>query len=284
MNLSALWGRRNNTSRRLLDSLAFLEHEPLDAYRAQESEHFSAEQLNDFRKDPFVFRKRQTGLLPKEKAYDQHVDRAVLILALEGRQEYERQFVSGGPLKPRTNEPFSIYSTEYRDWAESQDRAVLTPDEATQVEHIECGIRMHAEARKLLADGVAEGVVRGEYRGVSCQSRTDWINPNLGLVGLVIGDSLSWLESTLRYSDIINRLAFEHGLISELADADLPVHIISTEKRAPHRCGVWFVSDRLVQKVRKKNEQALDRFRRCRAEDDWPTGYEKLRVLNPVSF
>ena len=284
MNLSALWGHRNGTSRRLLDSLAFLEHESLDAYHAQESEHLSADQLNDFRKDPFIFRKCQVGLLPKEKAHDQHVDRAALVLALEGRQIYERQFVTGGPVDPRTNEPFSIYSSEYREWAAGQDRTVLSPEEAKQVEHIECGIRMHAEARKLLADGIAQGVIRCEYRGVSCQGRTDWINPNQGLVGVVTCDSLSWIDSTLRYGGIVHRLAFEHSLISSLTEADLPIHIIAAEKRAPHRCGVWFVTSRMVQKARKENDQALDRFKRCRDKDRWPTGYETVRTLAPIGF
>ena len=95
-HLSALWGRRSDTPSRLLDSLAFLEQEPLNAYLAQETEYLSAQQLNEFRKDAFVFRKRQMGLLPAERAHDEHVDRAVLVLTLEGRQEYERQFVSDG--------------------------------------------------------------------------------------------------------------------------------------------------------------------------------------------
>lgn len=284
MILSALWGHRNGTSRRLLDSLAFLEREPLDVYHAQETEYFSAEQLNDFRKDPFIFRERQTGLLPKEKAHDQHVDRAAAVLALEGRREYERQFVTGGPVNARTSEPFSSYSPEYRDWAASQDRTVLTPEEAKQVEHIEYGIRMHAEARKLLADGVAQGVVRCEYRGLPCQSRTDWVSSSQGLVGVVICDSLNWLDSSLRYGGAVHRLVFESSLIASLTDATLPIHIIAAEKRAPHRCGVWFVSGRMVQKARKENEAAIDRFKGCRDSDRWPTGYEAVRTLAPFGF
>jgi len=264
-----------------LDSLGFLDREPLDAYRAQEAEHLTAQHLIDFRKDPFVFRKRQTGLLPAEKAHDHDVDRAALVLTLEGQQEYERQFISGGPVNPQTNEPYSIYSSEYRDWAAGQDRTVLTNEQAQTVEHIDYGVRMHAEARKLLANGVAQGVVRCEYRGMACQSRLDWVSPSQGLVGLAVCDSLSWLDTTLRIGGFVHRLAFEHGLIAQITEANLPVHVIAVEKRAPHRCGVWFVSGRLVQKARKENDQAIDRFKHCRDKDHWPTGYETLRVLTP---
>ena len=284
MLFSSFWRHRNGTPRRLLDSLCFLDCEPLDAYLAQETEHLTADQLNEFRKDPFIFHKRQTGLLPGEKAHDQDMDRAAVVRTLESRHEFDRQFASGGPVDPKTGKPYDEYSREFREWAGFQHRIVLTPEQAQRIEHIEYGVRMHPEARRLLADGVAQGVVRCDYRGVSCQSRLDWISPTQGLVGMVVCDGLTWLDVTLRSNGVVHHLAFEQALISRIAEADLPVHVIAVEKRAPHRCGVWLVSKRLVRKARKENEAAIDRFKRCRNNDHWPTGYEKLRVLAPVGF
>ena len=161
---------------------------------------------------------------------------------------------------------------------------MLTADQATIVEHIEYDVRMHPEARKLLAAGVAQGVVRCEYQGLACQARPDWISPRQGLVAMLVCDRLSWLESTLRHDGIVHRLAFELALIGQMTESSLPAHVIAVEKRAPHRCGVWFISGRVLRKVRKENEQAMARYKQCRDTDRWPTGYEKLRVLNPAGF
>jgi hypothetical protein len=97
-------------------------------------------------------------------------------------------------------------------------------------------------------------------------------------------DSLPWFDSTLRYGGFVHRLAFEHALIATVADTDLPIHLIAVEKQAPHRCGVWFVSGRLVQKTRKENDKAIDQFKRCREQDYWPTGYEQIRTLSPIGI
>lgn len=98
MILSALWGRRNGTSRRLLDSLAFLAHEPLDAYHAQETEHFSAEQLNDFRKDPFIFR----NPLPRWRY--ESTSRPLRLVFSTGEMRWEARFRPGlSPSVGRSN-------------------------------------------------------------------------------------------------------------------------------------------------------------------------------------
>jgi hypothetical protein len=284
MNLSALWGRRGDVPSRLLDSLAFLDREPIAAFRAQETDHLTARQLNDFREDAFIFRKRELGLLPEEKAHDEHVDRAALVLALEGSQEYEQQFVSGGPVDPETGKPHSVYSSEYRAWETAQDRTVLTIEQAKAIEQIAYGVRTHPEVRKLLVDGVAQGVVRCDYVDVPCQGRPDWLSRTQGLVGLVVCDSLSWLEPTMRIRGVVHRLAFEHGLIEQVTEVDVPVHVIAIEKRPPYRCGVWMISDPLVRKARQENEAAIGQLTSCRESDCWPTGYEQMRVLSPNRF
>lgn len=66
---------------------------------------------------------------------------------------------------------------------------------------------------------------------------------------------MSPTEATPR--PLLDALAFELGLIEQVTEASLPAHVIAVEKRAPYRCGVWFISGRVLRKARKENEQAM---------------------------
>jgi len=59
----------------------------------------------------------------------------------------------------------------------------------------------------------------------------------------------------------------------------VPVHLIAVEKKEPFRCGVWRVSDDTLAIARQENEAAIRRLLACRQHDEWPTGYEGIRML-----
>ena len=83
----------------------------------------------------------------------------------------------------------------------------------------------------MLADGVAEGVVRAEYNSVPCQIRMDWFSPESGLADLKTCDSLKWFESDCRRYGYIYQMAFYRAVIRETTGVSVPVHIIAVEKR-----------------------------------------------------
>jgi len=60
----------------------------------------------------------------------------------------------------------------------------------------------------------------------------------------------------------------------------VPVHLIAVEKKEPFRCGVWRVSDDTLAIAQRENEAAIRRLLVCRQKDQWPTGYEEIRVLD----
>jgi len=283
MFLTTLLKHRNGKSQSVFGTLDFLVQEPLEIYNANEKDFLSCDQLNDFRSDAFLFHKRRQGLLPEEKPYDQIFDRAALVRILEGRQQYDSQYISGGPVNPKNGERYSNYSIEYRNWAASQKKIVLTDEQAQMIEQIDYSVRAHPHANNLLSDGVAQGVVRTEYQGLLCQTRIDWLSPQHGIVSVVLRSNFIWPESHLR-NGIVHRLAFQRDLITEFAAGDIPVHIIVVEKSIPHRCGVWNVCPGLLRRSQKENIAAIERFKRCLQNDHWPSGYEEIRVLKPVGF
>lgn len=283
MFLTTLLKRRNGKSQSVFGTLDFLVQEPLETYNAKEKDFLTSDQLNDFRSDAFLFHKRRQGVLPEEKSYDQVFDRAALIRILEDRQQYDSQYISGGPVNPKNGERYSNYSTEYRDWAASQKKIVLTDEQAQMIEQIDFSVRAHPHANNLLSDGVAQGVVRTEYRGLSCQTRIDWLSSQHGIVSVVLRSNFIWPESHLR-NGVVHRLAFQRGLISEYAAGDIPVHIIAVEKSAPYRCGVWNVSPRLLRQSQKEITAAIERLKLCLQNDHWPSGYEEIQVLKPYPF
>ena len=161
---------------------------------------------------------------------------------------------------------------------------MLTTEQAQAIEHIAFGVRAHDAARGLLSNGVALGVVRGDYCGVPCQARIDWFHPRQGVVAVVSCDDLGDAAYRIRCRGPAHELAFRHGLVTAVTGHDVPAHVVAVEKRQPHRCGVWVISRRLLRQARRENEKALRRLAECRRLDRWPTGYETVRTLTPSTF
>ncbi len=282
MIFGMFWPSRNRAL--LIEDLGFLVQEPEEEYRSKSQDHLDSEQLGDFRQDAFLFHKRQRGLVPPRPQLDDEVDRAATVRILHGRDYYQAQYAFGGPVNPRTGEPYSKYSSEYQQWAAEQKKPVLTTEQANLVDQMDFGFRAHGTARDLFSRGMAHGVVRTEYCGFPCQARLDWLNPERGIVAVMTCEKLNFVESHVRYGGPAHRLAFERSLVAEEIGQHAPVHLIAMEKREPHRCGVWRLSRRLLRRAQKENEKAIAQLAACRRLDRWPTGYETVRTLAPIGF
>lgn len=262
--------------------LRFLHREPADVYHARAREHLSSHALADFRRCPLLFRRKELGLIPERDTEAYLVGRAAHALVLEGRQRFEAEFAVGGPVNPKTGRPFGSGTKAFTEWAEKVGKPVLADDQAALVEQMAASAREHLFARELLADGVAEGVVRCEYGGHACQARIDWVNPieGRGIVDLKTCDRLDCFELDIDTFGYVNQLAFYRALVSVASGEDLPVHIIAVEKREPFRCGVWQLSERVLGQARRENERAMAELARCRVTGVWPTRFESMRLYD----
>lgn len=260
-------------------------HESAEAYHARSVEHMTAHRLADFRRCPLLFRKKEQGLIPDRDSAAYLVGRAAHVLILEGRARYESQFAVGGPVNPRTGQPFGSGTKTFAQWAERIGKPVLTDDQAALIEQMAASVREHLFARELLADGIAEGVLRGEYAGHRCQSRLDWVNPKpgRGIVDLKTTDSLDSFESDIATFGYVEQMAFYRAMTEVIAEVTLPIHLIAVEKREPFRCGVWQIAPRALDEAQAENERAMRELTRCRQSGIWPTRFESIRLYESTS-
>lgn len=262
--------------------LRFLIREPAEVYHAKSKEYLTAHALADFRRCPLLYHKKQLGLIPDRDSTFYLIGRAAHTLILEGRQRYEHEFAIGGPVNPKTGRPFGSATKAFAEWAAQQSKAVLSDDQAVLVEQMAASVKQHKVARKLLADGVAEGVIRCKYEGHACQARIDWIstNPDYGIVDLKTADTLDNVEFSASAFGYMHQLTFYRALVARVSGRVLPVHMIAVEKCEPYRCGVWHVSSAVLDAAQYQNENALRELSDCQKTDTWPTRYEAMRMFD----
>jgi len=267
-------------------------------YHAKARDHLSSHALADFRRCPLLFRRKELGLVPERDSAAYRVGRAAHTLILEGRERFGASYAVGGPINPRTGNPYGAGTKAFAAWAQRSGKEVLSDADAAQIEQMHAAVRDHAIARELLSRGVAEGVVRTEYAGHHCQARIDWLRPPCrvacrgnvperfqghfrgGLVDLKTCDRLDTFEIDLAAFGYPHQLAFYRALVERACGIELPVYLIAVEKREPYRCGVWRLPNRVLDRAQAENEAAMAELAACRATDTWPTRYESLRVFD----
>lgn len=257
-------------------------HEPAEEYHAKVSEYLSSHQLADFRKCPALYRKKKLGLVADGDRPAYLLGRAVHTLVLEGRDTFEAEYAVGGPINPKTGELYGAATKAFGEWAAAQGRPVLTVVQFDLVENMADGVRQCGMARDLLSEGIAESVVRCDYREVPSQIRMDWLDPHRGIVDLKTCDDLTWFEADARRYGYAHQLAFYRAVLAQVIGVVMPVSLIAVEKKEPFRCGVWRVNEDALDQAQKENEAAIERLKRCIATDTWPTGYEECRVFDSL--
>lgn len=264
--------------------LSFLIREPADVYHAKSSEYLTAHALNDFRLCPLLYRRKELGLIPERDSTAYLIGRAAHTLILEGRNRYQHEYAVGGPVNPKTGQPYGSQTKAFAEWAEQQGRPVLSDAHAALVEQMAAAVHEHGVARELLSEGVAEGVVRCKYTGQTCQARIDWINPDTeyGIVDLKTTDDLDSFEMAIRALGYLHQVAFYRSLVRAASDHTLPVHIVAVEKREPFRCGVWRVCDDVLEQALMQNERAIAELAQCRLGGNWFTRYEHIRTIDSL--
>lgn len=251
--------------------------EPYDVYRAQACDYLSSHALADFRRSPLLYHRKSLGLIADEDRPAFQLGRAAHALILEGSRAFQQRFVVGGPINPRTGQPFGVQTKAFSEWSSNQDKEVLGQAQYDQVCEMAASVRSHTEASQLLTDGHAEVVVRHDYCSKSCQIRMDWFDPHVGIVDLKTIDSLDFFEIDAKRFGYLYQLAFYRSVLAEAIGLSMPVFFIVIEKREPFRCGVWRVDDDSLSQAAAENRAAIERLIRCEQEDRWESGYEATR-------
>ena len=263
--------------------LGVLSAEPAEEYHAKAGEYLSSHQLLDFMACPWLYRKKQLGLIADEDTPALLIGRATHCRILEGRDAYEAQFAIGGPVNPRTNKPFGKDTKAFGDWCKAQGKPGIHHEDLATIENMASGVAMNDEAIDLLLYGRSEGVVRMSYCQTPCQIRIDWVHPHRGIVDFKTTKDLTWFENDAKRRRYHNQVAFYRSVFAEAigeSPRNIPVYLVAVEKIEPYRCGVWRLGDDTLAIARQENEEAIRRLRRAWEIDAFPTGYEVIRILD----
>jgi hypothetical protein len=254
--------------------------EPADEYHAKAGQYLSSHQLIDFMNCPWLYRKKQLGLFVQKETQALLVGTATHTRIMEGRDAFESQYALGGPINPKTNKPFGNKTKTFAEWAEAQNKPVLTQENVDEVEQMAAGVAMNDQAVDLLLYGRSEGVIRTTYCDTPCQARLDWVHPHRGIVDLKTIAELPWFEGEVKRRRYHHQMAFYQAVLAQVIGQWVPVYLVAVEKAEPYRCGVWRVGDNTLAIARQENEAAIRRLRRAWEIDAFPTGYEEIRVLD----
>ncbi len=259
-----------------------LTQEPFEEYREQSRARLTSHALADFRRCPLLYWKKKQGLIPDEDRPAFVVGRATHKLILEGQGRFAEEYAVGGPINKRTGKPYGAGTQAWAEWAREQGKPVLTDDQFELIGRMADGVRANRVACELLAEGVAEGVLRGEYCGLPAQARLDWLTPSRGILDLKTADNLDYFTADARRWGYVYQLAFYAAVLHVVTGAKLPAWLVAVEKQEPYRCGVWRIDDSILAYARKENEAAIERLKSCTATDEWPTGFETPLVIDSL--
>lgn len=270
---------------------------PADEYHqaARDGKYLSSHLLGDFRACPRLYKKKMSGEIEPGDSSAYQIGRAVHTLVLEGRSKFDAEYlISAGPINPKTGEPFGKLTKAYKEWIAAQQRPIISHEDFSWMTKLQRSVMLHPLASALLDKGRAEGTIRTTVHGEPCQIRMDWFNPDFKgkpvIVDLKTCENLSNFERDARKYGYPNQLAFYRRTFMQAAlDHNLPddqlwpeVYIIAIEKREPYRCGVWKLTDILLDQATTENHLAIEYLQECRRTDTWPTGYEDLRVMDTL--
>jgi hypothetical protein len=195
-------------------------HEPADLYHSKRSEFLSSHQLADFRKCPLLYHRKKIGNVTSEDRPAYTIGRAAHTLILEGLDRFDAEYAVGGPVNPRTGQPFGSGTKAWAEWAEAVGKNILTDSQWEVVARMNKAVKTHPVAMGCWNTVEAEAVVRDDYCGMPCQIRMDWYDPHHGIVDLKTCDDLTWFEADARRYGYAHQLAFYRSVLA----GDGPVH------------------------------------------------------------
>lgn len=255
---------------------------------AREGRFLASHILGDFRKSPKLYRMKMSGEIQQTETSAFLIGRAVHSLILEGRGAFEREFiVSDGPINHRTNEVFGRLTKAYKEWAAAQTKPVISGSEFGLMTKLQQSVWTHPIAMDILDYGIAEQTVRTHYCGEACQIRLDWFRSNYNgrkaIVDLKTSQNLDRFESDAKRLGYPHQSAFYRDVLAAAGNLDakeIDCYLIAVEKAEPYRCGVWKLTDAILDSASKANERAIAELQDCRRMNVWPTRLEDLRVLD----
>jgi hypothetical protein len=254
--------------------------EPFEKYLERGKSWLTSHQLWDFALCPDWHQRKKSGLFGstiKDYFVEGH---ALHTWILEGREKFDTDFtISSGPINPKTGNPYGTDTKTFQKWSEAQTKPVLTDSQYAMLCQMHHSYLSHPTASDLFTDGVAEGVLRGEFWHVDSQCRLDWFNTGRGIVDLKTCYNIDQFEADAKTFGYPEQMAFYRSMVRRFTGESPQVRFVVIEKREPYRCGVWRVSEKTLRRKESWVRRKLEEYRACQERDFWPTRFERTRII-----
>lgn len=244
-------------------------------------EYLSSHALMTFIDCPDAFNKKRLGVIPSKDSSTFKAGRAVHCMVLEGREEYKKRYIFGGPVNPKTGKYYGSNTDTYSKWVTEQEVGgleVLTDGEDRLCEMIKASTDQHPEIQEALSSGDAECIFRDKYCGFPCQIKVDWFNDD-AIYDLKTTADIKWFTSDFFKYRYQNQLSFYQKVFEQATGKKLPVKVIAVEKSEPYRCGVFEIDQSILDRAQFENENAMNELRECMKSGLYPTRYEGIQKI-----
>ena len=246
-----------------------------DEYHRRSGEYLSSHLLAAFRRCPREYQLRVSGNITSPDSSAMRFGRAFHCLALEGDATFFQLYEAGGPINPKTGNPFGADTKASREYAKTAGKTILDLDDYGLMREMAFALQSHHVAQDLLVRTMRESVFRHDVCGLPCQARCDAVDEDR-IVDLKTIDDIDDFERQARSYGYLNQIAFYAAVASENARC-VRCWFVVVEKRAPYRVGVWELFGHNMYSAIDENNAAMRRLSALRTtavDEAWPTGYE----------
>jgi hypothetical protein len=246
--------------------------------------YVSSHLLSTFRWCPLIYNLTVNKVFMRPDSAAFTLGRAVHALVLEGEDAYRVRYTANSPVNPSTGKSYGKETKKFTAWADevkAQGKEAITNSDEELAFHMAGSLAKHKEAVRLFnLANYRERVLREVCVGLNCQSRLDAYGEQIGICDLKTCESLDKLPYQAKSFRYIEQLAF-YRMVVRAANLPCPsVHIIGVEKQFPYRCGVWKVEESSLDVAEQSNQSCMAELGKCQRANNWPTGYEKIRLMS----
>jgi exodeoxyribonuclease VIII len=259
-------------------------HESEKEYHAKSmsGEYMSSHLLFDFMESPLVYAMKITGLWEQTTSTDFAFGTAAHKYILEGADVFNTEYVvSEGPINPKTGEPYGKATKAYQEWEQAQCGKIIRPEDYATIVTMNSSVQHNATAKGLLATGDSECVVRAELYDVPCQIRIDWLTSG-AMMDLKTTADINRFEYDAKRFKYLLQSCFYKMVYEKAFGEKIDAYICAVEKVQPFTCGVWLVTDAVIERGEKIIAAALTRYKKCKELNRFPTNYENMRYFTEL--
>lgn len=226
--------------------------------------------ISEFLKSPYHFWYQYlSGQADRDETPAMKMGTAVHAAILEP-ELFQAEYIKAPDVDRRTKEGKAA-------WAELPSNAIaLRSQEYDQVMSMCTSVRETKVARKLLADGEAEASYYVEMDDLLCKCRPDWVTDKL-IVDVKTTEDASekgFQRSAMKYG-YHRQAAYYLDILAEYGTPKDGFVFMVVEKSAPYATAFYYATDEMIEKGRAEYKDALDRLKRCFAQDRWPAEWYK---------